>query len=283
MIAALPREAHRGIPTRKRLSASRASTCHPVRDMGFGALTPHSPTKPGVLPGACRIRVRMRQLPFRCASTNPSRHSDPDSDSEADSEALMALVPPLDATPEEAKAALAPVRHSFSVAVHACGNAFAVGAIVRVAHNFLAREIIIVGDEPHYAKASMGMEKYETTVKVPDDDAFFARARKAGVGAREGARTEESVCRSEISKGRDFAARRSRSRNRDERMGPREIRGTERLTHGNPRSRERPRNPSIPRVYGVQIPAYDRAFRCEQKGVPRPATADATKRATLRR
>ncbi len=97
----------------------------------------------------------------------------------------MALVPPLDATPEEVKAALAPVRHSFSVAVHACGNAFAVGAIVRVAHNFLAREIIIVGDEPHYAKASMGMEKYETIVKVPDDDAFFAHAAGRPVWALE--------------------------------------------------------------------------------------------------
>ena len=97
----------------------------------------------------------------------------------------MALVPPLDATPEEVKAALAPVRHSFSVAVHACGNAFAVGAIVRVAHNFLAREIIIVGDEPHYAKASMGMEKYETIVKVADDDAFFAHAAGRPVWALE--------------------------------------------------------------------------------------------------
>src|ERR1700733_4154289 len=86
----------------------------------------------------------------------------------------MALVPPLDATPEEVRAALAPVRHPFSVAVHACGNAFAVGAIIRVAHNFLAREIVIVGDEPHYEKASMGMEKYERIVKVADDAAFFA-------------------------------------------------------------------------------------------------------------
>jgi tRNA G18 (ribose-2'-O)-methylase SpoU len=97
----------------------------------------------------------------------------------------MALVPPLDATPDEVKATLAPVRHPFSVAVHACGNGFAVGAIIRVAHNFLAREIIIVGDEPYYAKASMGMEKYETIVKVSDDDAFFAHAAGRPVWAVE--------------------------------------------------------------------------------------------------
>jgi tRNA G18 (ribose-2'-O)-methylase SpoU len=97
----------------------------------------------------------------------------------------MPLDPPLDATPDEVRAALAPLRHPFSVAVHACGNAFAVGAIVRVAHNFLANEILIVGDEPYYAKASMGMEKYETIVKLDDDEAFFAHARGRPIWAFE--------------------------------------------------------------------------------------------------
>lgn len=87
----------------------------------------------------------------------------------------MALPTPLDASPEAVREALAPLRHDFSVALWACENAFAVGAIVRVAHNFLAREILIVGDEPWYAKASMGMEKYETIAKVADEEAFFAR------------------------------------------------------------------------------------------------------------
>ena len=86
----------------------------------------------------------------------------------------MPLPTPLDATPDEVKAALASARHPFAVAVHAAGNAFAVGAIIRVAHNFLAREIILVGTTPFYEKASMGMEKYETIVTVEDDDAFFA-------------------------------------------------------------------------------------------------------------
>src|SRR5689334_17392200 len=86
--------------------------------------------------------------------------------------ATMALFPPVDASPEEVRALLSPVRSDFSVAVHSFGNAFAVGAIIRVAHSFLAREVIIVGDEPHYAKASMGMEKYESIVRVADEEAF---------------------------------------------------------------------------------------------------------------
>jgi tRNA G18 (ribose-2'-O)-methylase SpoU len=88
----------------------------------------------------------------------------------------VALVPPLDATTESVRDLLAPLRHDFSVAVWSCQNPFAVGAIVRVAHNFLAREIVIVGDEPWYAKASMGMEKYESLVRVEDEEAFFAHA-----------------------------------------------------------------------------------------------------------
>lgn len=81
---------------------------------------------------------------------------------------------PLDATPEEVKEALGPLRHDFSVAVFAAENAFAVGAIIRVAHNFLAREIVLVGSEPHYEKASMGMEKYESIVRVADEEALVA-------------------------------------------------------------------------------------------------------------
>lgn len=88
----------------------------------------------------------------------------------------MALSPPLDEPPERVRELLAPLRHDFSVAVHTAGNAFAVGAIIRVAHNFLAREIILVGDAPFYEKASMGMEKYESIVNVADEAALRAFA-----------------------------------------------------------------------------------------------------------
>ena len=72
------------------------------------------------------------------------------------------------------RALLAPIRHDFTIALYAADNAFAVGAIIRVAHNFLAKEIVLIGDAPFYEKASMGMEKYESIVRVPDDDAFLA-------------------------------------------------------------------------------------------------------------
>ena len=86
----------------------------------------------------------------------------------------MGLSPPLDSTPDEVRALLAPLRNDFTIALHAADNAFAVGAIIRVAHSFLAREIVIVGDAPYYEKASMGMEKYENVVRVADDEAFLA-------------------------------------------------------------------------------------------------------------
>lgn len=86
----------------------------------------------------------------------------------------MALFPPLDADVAEVRAVLAPLRNDFSIALHAADNAFAVGAIIRVAHSFLAREVILIGSAPYYEKASMGMERYENVVRVADDEAFLA-------------------------------------------------------------------------------------------------------------
>lgn len=91
----------------------------------------------------------------------------------------MGLKAPIESTPDDVRALLAPLRNDFTIALHAAENAFAVGAIIRVAHNFLAREIMLIGDAPHYEKASMGMEKYENVVRLPDDAAFLAH-----VGAR---------------------------------------------------------------------------------------------------
>jgi len=75
--------------------------------------------------------------------------------------------------------------HDFSVALHSFGNAFAAGAVIRVAHSFLAREIIVIGREPFYAKASMGMEKYETVLRVESEEAFFEAVRGRPVWAIE--------------------------------------------------------------------------------------------------
>lgn len=102
----------------------------------------------------------------------------------------MALFPPILESPEAVREALAPLRNDFAVAVHSAGNAFAVGAIIRVAHSFLAREIILIGDAPYYPKASMGMEKYETITRALDEAAFFEHASGRPVWAveKDGAR-----------------------------------------------------------------------------------------------
>ena len=86
----------------------------------------------------------------------------------------MAMVPPLGYSADEVRALLAPMRNDLSIAIWNCQNAFAVGAIIRVAHSFLVREIVIVGDAPYYEKASMGMQHFESIVRVPDEDRFFA-------------------------------------------------------------------------------------------------------------
>jgi tRNA G18 (ribose-2'-O)-methylase SpoU len=88
----------------------------------------------------------------------------------------MALVPPLDLPPEEVRSLLEPLRNRLSIAVYNCQNAFSIGAIIRVAHSFLVREILVIGKAPWYEKASMGMQRYENVVELADDDAFFGHA-----------------------------------------------------------------------------------------------------------
>jgi tRNA G18 (ribose-2'-O)-methylase SpoU len=102
----------------------------------------------------------------------------------------MPLEIPLDATPEAVRDALSPLRNDFSIALLCPGNAFAVGAIIRVAHSFLAREVFVVGDGGWYEKASMGMHKYETVVRVPDVDGLRRAVAGRPVWAieRDGAR-----------------------------------------------------------------------------------------------
>ena len=86
----------------------------------------------------------------------------------------MPLDPPIDLHPDEVRQVLEPLRNDFSIALVAPGNAFAVGAIIRVAHSFLAREIFVVGGGEWYPKASMGMEKYETIRIVRDFEELAA-------------------------------------------------------------------------------------------------------------
>lgn len=105
----------------------------------------------------------------------------------------MALPVPIDESPDELREVLAPLRNGVSVALMSLGNAFAAGAIVRVSHSFLVREIFMVGDAPHYEKASMGMEKYETIVRVPDVAGLFEAVEGRPVYAIEKDRATRSL------------------------------------------------------------------------------------------
>jgi tRNA G18 (ribose-2'-O)-methylase SpoU len=98
---------------------------------------------------------------------------------------------------DEIRDSLAGLRRPLSVAVLRARNPFNVGAIIRVAHSFLAREIILVGTEPYYERASMGMERYEKIVCLPDEAAFLshmdhvrAQGRKLVVFEKEAARVD---------------------------------------------------------------------------------------------
>jgi tRNA G18 (ribose-2'-O)-methylase SpoU len=105
----------------------------------------------------------------------------------------MALAKPLDDDAAAVRAALEPLRNDFSIAVACPGNAFALGAVIRVAHSYLAREVFVVGEGSWYAKASMGMEKYETIRRVADSAALLAATRGRPLWAVEKDHARRSV------------------------------------------------------------------------------------------
>jgi tRNA G18 (ribose-2'-O)-methylase SpoU len=89
-------------------------------------------------------------------------------------------VPPFEMPLEEIRASLEKLRRPLSVAVLRARNPFNVGAIIRVAHSFLVREIVLVGSESYYERGAMGMDRYENIVLVPTEAEFIARVRAAG-------------------------------------------------------------------------------------------------------
>jgi tRNA G18 (ribose-2'-O)-methylase SpoU len=86
-------------------------------------------------------------------------------------------VTPYEQPIEEIRKDLDELRRPLSIAIIRAKNPFNVGAIIRVAHSFLVKEIVLVGDAPYYERAAMGMDKYENIVEVPDEAALIARAR----------------------------------------------------------------------------------------------------------
>ena len=75
------------------------------------------------------------------------------------------------------RAELGALRTDMSIAVVRAKNPFNIGAIIRVAHSFLVREIFLIGTEPFYERAAMGMQKYETIVECPDEASFLERVK----------------------------------------------------------------------------------------------------------
>lgn len=78
---------------------------------------------------------------------------------------------------EVIRAELGALRTDMSIAVVRAKNPFNIGAIIRVAHSFLVREIFLIGTEPFYERAAMGMQKYETIVECADEESFLERVR----------------------------------------------------------------------------------------------------------
>jgi len=87
-------------------------------------------------------------------------------------------VPPFEMPREEMRAELDRIRHPMRVVVDRAKNPFNIGAIIRTAHSFLAREIILIGEEPWYERAAMGMQRWENIVEVPHEEAFLEMAEE---------------------------------------------------------------------------------------------------------
>jgi tRNA G18 (ribose-2'-O)-methylase SpoU len=101
-------------------------------------------------------------------------------------------VPAFDLPVEEIRESLAKLRRPLSIAILRARNPFNVGAIIRVAHSFLVREIILVGTEPFYERAAMGMDRYENIVNVATEGELLehARGRKLVVFEKDAARVD---------------------------------------------------------------------------------------------
>jgi len=72
---------------------------------------------------------------------------------------------------------LAPNRFPVKVAVYGTENYFNLGAIVRVAHGFLTKELIAIDCPSYYRKAAMGCNKWEEIQNVSIDE-FLANYRE---------------------------------------------------------------------------------------------------------
>ena len=70
------------------------------------------------------------------------------------------------------------IRHGVRIAVRRSKNPFNVGAIIRTAHSFLVKEIVLIGDTPWYERAAMGMQRFENIREIADEASFVQLAAK---------------------------------------------------------------------------------------------------------
>lgn len=92
----------------------------------------------------------------------------------------MAYVPPFEVPRPEIRAELDRIRHPFRIAIDRAKNPFNIGSIIRTAHSFLVKEIILIGTEPWYERAAMGMQRYENIVELPSERVFLDAADAGG-------------------------------------------------------------------------------------------------------
>ena len=90
-------------------------------------------------------------------------------------------VPGFELPLDEIRASLDRIRRPLRIAILRANNPFNVGAIIRTAHSFLVREIVLVGDEPFYQRAAMGMQRYENLVHLPTEAELVPWARARGL------------------------------------------------------------------------------------------------------
>ena len=92
----------------------------------------------------------------------------------------MAHVPSFGIPRDEIRSELDRLRHPFRIAIDRAKNPFNIGSIIRTAHSFLVEEVLLVGTEPWYERAAMGMQRYENIVELENDEALLARVREEG-------------------------------------------------------------------------------------------------------
>ncbi|MGB8330872.1 MAG: TrmH family RNA methyltransferase [Polyangiales bacterium] len=92
----------------------------------------------------------------------------------------MAQVPPFEMPRSEIRRELDRIRHPFRIAIDRAKNPFNIGSIIRTAHSFLVKEILLIGTEPWYERAAMGMQRYENIVELPTERTFLDAAEKEG-------------------------------------------------------------------------------------------------------